>query len=83
MVETECHADEQRRVACVSVDEFLGCLSRLASDHQKKQAGSNVNPKSKQATTGLDVSDDEREKATKKIWEDLQRRMKKDRGERE
>ncbi len=54
-----------------------------AFNHQTKQAGSSVNPESKQATTGLDVSEVEREKATKKIWEDLQRRMKKDRGERE
>ncbi|MDA1276503.1 MAG: UPF0175 family protein [Verrucomicrobia bacterium] len=83
MVETECTSDEQRRIACVSIDEFLGRLSGLATAHQAKQASSNVSPDSTQPTTGLDVSEAERERATKKIWEDLQRRMKKDRGERE
>ena len=81
LVKTECTADEQLRISCVSVDEFLGKLSRLGAEHQAKQASSTVSPESTQGTTGLDVSEAEREKAWKKIWEDIQGRKKKDRGD--
>lgn len=81
MVEAGCTTDEQRRIACVTVDEFLGRLSSLATAHQAKQAGSTVSSESKQVTTGLDVSEAEREKTTKKIWDEINRRKKKDRGE--
>ena len=81
MMAAGCTPDEQRKVACVTVDEFLGRLSGLASAHQAKRAASTVGSEPKQATQGLDVSEGERDKATKKIWGDLQRRMKKDRGD--
>ena len=83
MVAGGCTADEQRRIACVTVDEFLGRLSGLVAAHQARQAPSTAGSEPKQATQGLDVSEAERQKATKKIWEDISRRKKKDRGESE
>ncbi len=81
MVAAGCTSDEQRRIHCVTVDEFLGSLSGLGAAHQAKQAPSTAGSEPKQATQGLDVSEAERQKATKKIWEDINRRKKKDRGE--
>ena len=68
-------------ITCVTVDEFLGRLSGLVSARQAKQAGSTASSEPKQATEALDVSEAERDNATKKIWEDINRRKNKDRGE--
>jgi len=81
MVAAGCTIDEQRKVACVTVDEFLGRLSELVSARQAKQPGPASGSDLKETTTGLDVSGADRENATKKIWEDIKRRKKRDRGE--
>jgi len=59
----------------------LGRLSELVSARQAKQPGPASGSDLKETTTGLDVSGADRENATKKIWEDIERRKKRDRGE--
>jgi len=81
LVAVGCTVDEQRKVACVTVDEFLGRLSELVSARQAKQPAPASGSDLKETTTGLDVSGADRENATKKIWEDIKRRKKRDRGE--